>query len=224
MSREGKGRKHPMSIHGAAVGLPEQAGASDIWSEVFTGRITWPADGYLFRQGETPELVFMLEDGFVKLLYLQEDGHESIIDIKHPGALLGTAALMGNTRHQVSAVTGCCSQLRWCSPQNFRKAAEQDPVRLLTLFQSHCAEIQTLTERIILLMVKSSKQRLLRELRDAGKPDASGRLRPLRNRLKHVELASLIGVTPEHLSRLLKEMCDEGTVLRRNGRIVCVTA
>jgi CRP-like cAMP-binding protein len=188
------------------------------WNDVLSAPVVWPAGGYLFRQGDAPEQVYLLEEGFVKIVSVQEDGRESLIDLKPAGTMLGITAVMGRRAHRVSAMTGSKCVLRWCSSRVFNSALQEQPGRLRQVLETVCDDAEMLTDRVISLSLKSSKQRLLREIQNEAQ-DARRDTRSIRDRLKHVELASLIAVTPEHLSRILKEMSAEGMIHRQERRI-----
>jgi DNA-binding Lrp family transcriptional regulator len=38
--------------------------------------------------------------------------------------------------------------------------------------------------------------------------------------LKYWEIAQLVGITPEHLSRILRQLEQEGIIKRKDGRLV----
>jgi CRP-like cAMP-binding protein len=156
---------------------------------------------YLHRQGDVPSIVYMLVDGMVKMVHVTPNGDECYIDIRHAPALLGSPFVVTQSPSTLSAITLTTCSLRWCSAESFANALAKTPAGDVHLL--HCAEIVSLTERIATMSLKSSRQRLSLALAKYASPGCvpPNAIRGLPIKLR--ELASLINVTPEHLSRLV---------------------
>jgi CRP-like cAMP-binding protein len=183
----------------------------------------YPKDVELFGQGQVLDEVLFVESGVVKLTRTDGNGQESILQLAFSGTWLGTATAIARTPSPTGAIT--CSQTRIgrMSAAAFRDLLRHDSVFAQQVHQLHARELCRQTGWIGQLSALTSRQRLQRVIRQLivvlGTP-TSGRGVRLPLPLRHWELARLIAVTPEHLSRLLKELQDEGIIGREKGWVI----
>jgi CRP-like cAMP-binding protein len=189
------------------------------WANVFAKPVEWRVGASLFRQGDVPRQVFAIERGFAKVQAVDEDGDECLIDVKGPGTLLGISSLFSRQPYQAAAVAGSPCVVRIADLDVVEETLSADPNRTRAILGIAARDTRRLTERVISLALKSSTRRLLRELR--ANPLA---LASTRGHLTQAELASLMAVTPEHLSRVLRQMVARGVICRERRRIVVKTA
>jgi len=181
-----------------------------------------PAETILFHQGSKANEVYLIEKGLVKLICLSQDGKELIVSLRSAGELLGAAPVIVKKAHPVAAVTLTKCQLIRIPPDFFSELARTDPQFCWHLHQVHCDEIYNQASQLVALRYLSARQRfehMLWKLISAMEPDISQKHFRLHMPLKYSEIARLIGVTAEHLSRVLKQMEDEGVISRQNGTL-----
>jgi CRP/FNR family transcriptional regulator len=190
----------------------------------FTSTQSYPRGVELFHQGVTLREVMYIEVGVVKLTRLEHGGRESILEVLFPGAWLGTAAVVANRPSPVSAVA--CSEVlvRRMDAEEFLHLLQKNPQLSQHIHRSHAIELCRQTGWMGQLNALSSRQRLgwvIRQFIGAIPPtQAPARDIRLHFPLLKWELARLIAVTPEHLSRLMKDMQDEGLIRRAKGWII----
>jgi CRP-like cAMP-binding protein len=114
--------------------------------------------------------------------------------------------------------------LRRLPAASFRHLVRTEPALSWHLHQTLSVEVCDQTVQLANLGCLSSRHRLGHMLRhlvaiQCGGGDDAGEVR-LRLPLKQYEIAGLIAVTPEHLSRLLKQMQREGVVRHDKGWLV----
>jgi CRP/FNR family transcriptional regulator len=178
---------------------------------------------WLFHQGESPSYVFLVEHGLVKLVRVSEDGQESILGIRGRGVILGAESAIVQRPHPVSAITLTVCHL-WRVPLNlFLALARTDLAVSWHLHLTQSDEVYDQAGQLAGLRSLSARQRveqLLRQLISA-EPGFSGNV-PIEFQLplKYREVAQLVGITPEHLSRVFKQMEREGKLLRRSGTLI----
>jgi CRP/FNR family transcriptional regulator len=183
----------------------------------------YPATIQLYRQGSSAEEVYFINQGLLKLVRMEGEGHELIIDLRPRGWLLGTAAVITRQQHPVTAITLSESVI-----QRIPAAVFNSLLRTNTQFSIHVHQMQsqeaidhiTHMARISCLPAQDRLADLLWELAHALEvPTSSGEVL-LHLPLKHWELAQLIAVTPEYLSRLLKKMQRDGILRQRKGFMI----
>lgn len=169
----------------------------------------------LFRQDSQVHDVFVLNRGLVKLIRVEEDGREMIVGLRSPDWILGAASAVSEGAHVVTAVSITDCYLRRISAKAFLEILRSDPQLSWRLHKMHSSEIREQFTRMSQLGNMSARHRLehllwqlTATLKDAGMVGYSSMNLPL----KHWEIAQLIAVTPEHLSRLLKKMQQEGII------------
>jgi CRP-like cAMP-binding protein len=186
---------------------------------LFMGPARWPAGAGLFQPGETADVVYLLVDGIVKLTHIDAEGREFVVDVKRPPALLGGAFVIAKQPHAFMAVTSTSCRICWCAARDFL-AALHNPALNAEISRLHSLEVVDLSKRIMVMGIKSSQGRLFHFLRSYcgssdGQPECMERRVQLP--LKQNEIASFIGITPEHMSRVLRKLLKEGLVRRHNG-------
>ena len=180
----------------------------------------YPASIQLYRQGSHAEEVYFINRGLLKLVRMEREGHELIIDLRPPGWLLGMAAVITRQKHPVTAIT-----LSESVVQRIPAAVFNNLLRTNTQFSVHVHQMQSheaidhITHMALISCLPAQERLadLLWELAHTLElPTSSGEVL-LRLPLKHWELAQLIGVTPEYLSRLLKKMQRAGILRQKKG-------
>lgn len=168
----------------------------------------------LFSQGEPTEAIFAVESGCIKLVHYTEEGklinHYSV----RTGESFAETALFNNA-YDCTAIADVPSQTLILPKQHFLTALRQHP-DLAEAFIMQLA--QHLHENKILLelrSIRSASKRVLHYLHLSVQPDGItvNLARPLK------DIAAALGLTPEALSRALKQLQQAGTIERRKRKV-----
>lgn len=183
----------------------------------------YPADTVLYEQGSLAQEVYFISDGLVKLHKVLSDGKEFIADLRLIGGLLGAASVILQKPNPVAAVTLTKCRLYRIPAMTFLDLITHnaDFVWYLNCVQSY--ESFRGIERIVQLGCLSAQQRLeqlLWQLISAMQPGAMQNEVPLQLLLKHREISQLVAVTPQHLSRVFKDMQKQGLIRLEKGWII----
>lgn len=181
----------------------------------------------LFKQGAVAEDVYFLEEGLIKLIRVEQVGHELIIGLRSPGWFVGGDFLVLGEKSPFSAITLTDCQLRRISGDAIIKLLKTDLQFSWHFHQVQSRIIHDQLLRLVALGTLSARDRLeqlLWELISLVKPKHKEDRIRLHLPLKHWELAQLIAVTPEHLSRILREMYQEGIVRKEKGWMIITNA
>lgn len=186
-------------------------------------RHLYPSGIELFKQGFASEGVYWIETGLVKLVHLNHEGRESIVGLRSRGCILGAVAVIVRRPSLVSAVTVTQCHLRRVPAAALLSLTRNNPKFSWHLHQQHAQEIYDQVAQLVRLGSFSARQRLeqlllqLISILELGEFEKRTRLRlPL----KYYEIAQLIVITPQHLSRLLKQMQQEGIIRREKGAVI----
>jgi len=194
-----------------------------IWSAKSAQSREFPPSTNLFLQGNPPREVFYVERGMVKLIRLSENGQESAIGLQSQGALLGAASVIVQKPYPVSATTVTSCALSRIPADIFLSLAKTDEHFCWYLHEVHSLEVHQQASQLAALRYLSARQRFERLLLQflSSTPDHERQTSmKIRLPLRHWEIAQLIGVRPEHLSRVLQQIKQEGVLHEEDGCIV----
>jgi CRP-like cAMP-binding protein len=189
-----------------------------------------PGAAVLFRQGTLAQSAILIESGWVKLIRQERDGQEQIIALCPPGALLGVDALIAEQLHSATAITLGRCQLYWIPALAFVNLVRADPqfswqihrafsrriyIRDLSYSQLKGVPARLRLEQLLwqLLYAQNYDVAIANSGWEQGK-------KKLFLTLQRQELAQMLSVTPEYLSRLLGKMEGEGIIRREMGWLI----
>jgi CRP-like cAMP-binding protein len=109
--------------------------------------------------------------------------------------------------------------LHYCPGVDFLRFAKLNAEFSKHLLHLYSCEVYDQIRRLVMLGTLTARQRLEQLLLQMISSKAQKEMR-LKWPLKLEEVAQLIAVQPEHLSRLLKQMEEEGIIQREKGGIV----
>ena len=193
------------------------------WLSLLPAAQLYPVGTVLVRQGCEPSDIFFIEEGLAKLVRIDGNGREQILGLRGPGWILGAAFVLVGRSHPASVVAVTACTLRRLSREVFLEMMAEQPSLSWHVHRMHSREVLSQFHHMADLGVKTARQRLervLRRLVAVTNPGDNDKEVRLLSPLKRWELASLIAVTPEHLSRLLKQLRNDGVIRVHKGWIV----
>ena len=183
---------------------------------------TYAARAEVFKQETSSNMVYLIEQGLVKLVRVASNGSQVIIGLRRRPWLMGAPAVLLNKPYSFTAVTLLPSSIRAIPAKVFLKLATMNKQ-----FSSHLnlllsQEIFNHMRNVEAVSCMSAEDRVMRFLGDLVADQASNDKKravfslPLTNR----ELAELIAVTPEHICRVLKNMERKDLIRREHGMLI----
>jgi CRP/FNR family transcriptional regulator, cyclic AMP receptor protein len=210
-----------VEINRGVNGLPFSA--SRLWTAQSSPSREIPPSTTLFLQGNPPREVFYVERGLVKLIRMSENGQELAIGLPSKGSLLGAASLIVQEPYPFTAVTVTRCALSRIPADLFLRLAKTDEQFCWYLHEIHSLEVHRQAGRLAALRCLSARQRFEKLLLEflSSMPDHEKQTSmKIRLPLKHWEIAQLIGVRPEHMSRVLQQIKQEGVLHEEDGCMV----
>ena len=200
----------------------KQANVAQAWKEFETPFQVYPTGAQLFQQGGKAEEVFCIDSGIVKMIRLESDGQEMIVDLRFPEWLVGAAAVILDEPHPVTAVSVTPCRLRRISASVFRYLLKSDIELSWRVHRMHSHKVNDQVNRISQLVCVPARQRIeyffVQLLLALGiNPQQKEITLPLL--LKNSEVAALVAVTPEYFSRILKQMQAECLIRIGKGQL-----
>jgi CRP/FNR family transcriptional regulator, polysaccharide utilization system transcription regulator len=166
----------------------------------------------IFTEGDTPQGLYLLNSGKVKICKSHELGKDLIIKLLQPGDFFGYMALLEDEFHVISAEALEDCEVTIFPTEDFYKLLThpevmQEFVRLLT------GNIQNEQEKLIALAYSSVRKRTaesLLELRARYHDSKSDK--PFSMAIAREDLANMVGTATESLIRTLSDFRAEGLI------------
>jgi CRP-like cAMP-binding protein len=160
------------------------------------------------KQDQEASHVRLIRSGMVKLTYLNSDGQEFILGLRAEGWWMGAAQVLLGIPHlfSVRAMTPC--SVSSVPADDFSQQLMKNPRMLRHYLSSACREKVTQTKLHIMLL-SSNAERRLRYMQDEQDNSVWKTLDPT-SIMRQADVARLLAITPEHLSRVLHKSNRNG--------------
>lgn len=194
--------------------IPATASFADAWEEIagLPSTSVYDPGVQLMEQGSCCSYVYFVRRGLIKLKSIDLTGRETIIGVRCTGALIGFEAAITGKPHLATAVTitRCC--LQRFAVREFCQLIRREPELSWRLHQLTASELREVSAAIADVKSHTAYVRLKRLLLELVPEllQADSAKNEISLPVKHWEIAQMLGVTPEHLSRLLRRLEKEG--------------
>lgn len=159
------------------------------------------------QEGDAADSAFVILGGRVKVFASDADGNEIVLNICGPGECIGDMALDGGPR-SASVVTLDRVTCSVVSRDALRQAVANDPDFALRLITTLIRRNRLATSKIKGLALQGVRERVLSLLQ--GLAVDRGGERIVGERLSQVEIAHRVGASRDMVSRVVKELQQEG--------------
>lgn len=193
-------------------------------------QVLYPERGEtLFRADDPARQFFYCRDGQLKLYRLAPDGNEKIIALIHPGSSFAEAAVFMEPRsYPVHCTTLQSATVVAFDAGHFRELIRRNPETALGLIAKLSKRLRNRVADIESLSLQNSRLRVVNHLlREAAQSPEGDRLELAASKK---DIAGLLALQPETLSRVFAQLQEEGLIevdrrqiiLRQPERLVAV--
>ena len=212
----------PMAIVDPAlrsIPLFSQLREGDIWRirEAAVAR-SYPKDSTIIFENDSPEALYVVLAGQVKLVHTSEDGREVILATRGKGDFFGELSLIDEKPISAHVIAMQESELLILRRDEFRRCMNDMPgisVGLLRALAARLRRADSMIGGLVLLDVKGRVARLILELAEQN----DGMNVP--KGITHQTIAQMIGASRETVSRTLREITTAG-LINVTGRRIAV--
>lgn len=168
-------------------------------------------DENLFQEGAPADNLFELSSGLLRIVNLLSDGRRVIRGFIHPGEIIGIST-QGHYPYSVEAVM---PSTYWrCIRRDFERDLEASPELRPFLFRRLCEEMESVQEKLVLMISRSADERLAAFLvermdRD-GRSAVPGMVIVLP--MNRQDVADYLGLSPETVSRSMTRLVMRGLI------------
>ncbi|WCJ48349.1 Crp/Fnr family transcriptional regulator [Levilactobacillus brevis] len=169
--------------------------------------------------GEVSQTLYIVNTGQVRLYHLAADGHEQVLRVLNPGDFVGETALFTDEIHASFAAATQTGELCTISRAALTALVKTLPPVALALLQALADRLKTAERQATLLAIPDALPRLAGYLQAISGRQAITLTLPMSKQ----DLAAYLGMTPESLSRKLRQLAKAGiieTVGRRQIGII----
>ncbi len=191
--------------------LPEESRRKLLENVSFT---TYPANRYVFREGEPADHIVVISRGMVKLFHTDADGHENIVMILSENDTIWENLFLYEGTFPYSALTLTETRLCRIYRENFLHILD-NPAASLQIVSMLSRKLHDANQRVQVLSTQDPSARIAGFLLMLYERHPDGMLA-----LRLEDIASSIGLRMETISRKLGQMQAEGLILREGkGRL-----
>jgi CRP/FNR family transcriptional regulator len=168
----------------------------------------------------SPDRVYLLKAGRVRLFHLSSDGEDVTTDVLEPGHLFGLSALFGSSSEDLSAQALEDSYVCEAGGQDFLAILARHPLMMAKVMMAMAKQMFRLERTIESLArepVDSRLARLFSDLQGSAQAEQGGLLLPAMTR---EDMAKICITTRESISRTLSVWSKDEIVELRGRRIL----
>ena len=180
----------------------------------------------VYYEGDQPAGIYCLTKGLVGIRKSDAEGDSVLLRLVRPGQTFGYRALLMNEPHGVSAEALKASRVCQVPAATVSRLMAEDPSLITAFFRYLARDMEEAENKVMEAMTASSRVRFLRLLlllcvdgRDGECEGGSGGEIHLELPVSRQDIASLIGVRSETMSRVIRAIEADG-LARFKGRRV----
>jgi CRP/FNR family cyclic AMP-dependent transcriptional regulator len=183
----------------------------------------YPRNTTIVEEGLAGDYMYVIREGRVKVTKLSEDGREKILEFLEAGDFVGEMALLERAPRSASVKTLQPVRLLALSRSDFLQTLRRNSDLALAVIEVLCSRLRTQNDQASALSFQRVKDRtkgLLVRLAKDEIGDGSQRSTP---QLTHQQMADMIGTSRETVTRVVKELKQDGW-LNQEGKRYLVPA
>jgi CRP-like cAMP-binding protein len=172
----------------------------------------------VFQKGDRPTGLYLIVAGLIKETCQSQDGAEKIIELVEPGQCFGEAALFLDSPYPFAAVALVDSRLFHLDRTTVDELIQRRPDFVEHMMLVLSCRVLTLMRDVESYTVQNPIQRVAGYLAGRCGVNAGNRPSIVLPATKQA-VASRLGMTPEALSRILRDFIDAGLIQMQGSRI-----
>ena len=178
----------------------------------------FPKNTSIVEEGLPGDYMYIIRSGRVKVTKLSDEGREKIMGFLEAGDFFGEMALLDRAPRSASVKTLGEVRLLALSRRDFLDVLRKSPDVSMAVIAELSRRLREMDEQASSLSFQRVKDRARGLLGRIAKEPASIPGRRMTPPLTHQQIADMIGTSRETVTRVLKELREEGWLLREGKR------
>ncbi len=176
----------------------------------------------IFHQGSSGDTFYVVVSGRVKITLLSEDGKEIILSILKEGDFFGEMSILDNEIRSANAIVIEDAVLFFLSRNQFQKLIVTNSDIVGKIIKEICARLRSADQKIGSLAFLNVYGRVIWLLQQFAHEQGQKTEKGIRmlNAPTHQEIASMVGASRETVTRVIKLLKDNMTVIYYQDREV----
>ena len=184
----------------------------------------YPADSYLFFQGDPPEALYIIWSGQVKLVRHTDQGRDVVVTVLGPGQLIGEMAIFDGRPYSMTAVTLEDTAVATITRNELMEIIHRYPAVSFEVILELNRRLRLCHDLVRSLAVDRVEQRIARallRLKDlGGTPAPEGEGVMIDIHLTRQDIAEMTGTTVETAIRVMSRFRKGGLTQNYKGRTI----
>lgn len=177
----------------------------------------------IVEEGLPGDYMYVIREGRVKVTKLSDEGREKILNFLDEGGFFGEMALLDRAPRIASVKTLKPVRLLALSRTDFLNALRTSPDLAMAVIQELVRRLREVDEQASSLSFQRVKERTKGLLRRLAQDSAEAPERRTTAALTHQQIADMIGTSRETVTRVVKELKQDGW-LQQDGKRYVVPA
>jgi CRP-like cAMP-binding protein len=182
----------------------------------------FPKGATIVEEGTPGDYMYVIREGRVKVTKLSDDGREKILQMLGEGAFFGEMALLDQAPRSATVKTLSPVRLLALSRVDFLSVLRRSPDLSMAVIQELTRRLRETDEQASSLSFQRVKDRTRGLLRRSSLPSEDGRR--ITQPLTHQQIADMIGTSRETVTRVVKELKQDGWLEQQGKRYLVPAA
>jgi CRP-like cAMP-binding protein len=169
----------------------------------------FPVGKTIVEEGLPGDYMYVIREGRVKVTKLSGDGREKILELLESGEFFGEMSLLDRAPRSASVKTLAETRVLALARNDFLSVLRRSPDLAMAVVQELTRRLRQVDEQASSLSFQSVEERTRGLLQRMAREEMEG---PLRRTpaLTHQQIADMIGTSRETVTRVVKELKEQG--------------
>lgn len=177
-----------------------------------------PRGSTVVMAGDRTDFVYLVLSGGLKVQVCDEDGREVILTLLGPGELFGEMGVLDDNPRSATVVANQSSELIVISKADFKRVMQENFDVCLYIMRNLVHRLRIADRKIETLALMDVYGRVARLLLDMAEHVNGENV--VRRKISKQDIAKMIGASREMVSRVMKDLHNQGLIEEGEGRII----
>lgn len=177
-----------------------------------------PRGSTVVMAGDRTDFVYLILSGSLKVQVCDEDGREVILTLLGPGELFGEMGVLDDNPRSATVVAAQSSELIVISKVDFKRVLQDNFDVCLYIMRNLVHRLRIADRKIETLALMDVYGRVARLLLDMAELINGENV--VRRKISKQDIAKMIGASREMVSRVMKDLQNQGLIEEGEGRII----